>query len=53
MLAERLERDRIMDFSSGFARIVQGYKVGGFQRLLSNRIGVIVLPIYMLLMADL
>ena len=50
MLAERLERDRIMDFSGTFARIVQGDEVRGFQRLLSNWIGIIVLPIRMPLM---
>lgn len=32
-----------MDFSSAFAGIVQGDEVGGFQRLLGNWIGVVVL----------
>lgn len=50
MLAERLERDGIVDFSGAFARIIQGDKVRGFQRHLSNWIGIIVLPICMPLM---
>lgn len=50
MLAERLERNWVVDFSSAFAGIVQGDEVGGFQGFLSDWIGVIVLSNFVALM---
>ena len=44
VVAERFEGDGVMDFSRGFARVVEGYEVGRLQRLLGHRVRIAVLP---------
>ena len=44
MLAEGLERDGIVDFSRGLARVMEGNEVRGLKGFLRNGIDVVVLP---------